>query len=58
MFILKKEYSIVNNKLYQYNQSDEKIKINGINSCSGSSIYINIRYFLVKDIIDKREVNI
>ena len=45
-------------KLYQ----DKKIAINmennGINSCTGNSRHISIRYFFVKDRVDKEDFSI
>ena len=42
-----------NNTVYQYNMSTIKILKNGRNSCTGNSRHINVRYFFVKDRIDK-----
>ena len=45
-------------KLYQDNQSAIKMEKNGRNSCTGNSRHIKIRYFFVKDLVDKGEVEI
>ena len=34
------------------------MEINGRNSCTGNSRHVNIRYFLVKDRVDKKELEI
>ena len=35
-----------------------KMEINGRNSCTGNSRHIDIKYFWVKDRVDKKEVEI
>ena len=51
-------YALNPKKLYQ----DKKIAINmennGINSCTGNSRHISIRYFFVKDRVDKEDFSI
>ena len=49
-------YTIKNNVLYQDNQSTILILKSGRNSCTGNSRHVHIRYFVVKDRIDKKEV--
>jgi hypothetical protein len=44
--------------LYQDNQSAIKMEKNGRNSCTGNSRHISIRYFFVKDRVDKGEFTI
>ena len=51
-------YTIKNNVLYQDNQSTILMLKNGRNSCTGNSRHIHIRYFFVKDRVDKKEVKI
>ena len=46
------------NILFQDNQSTILMLKNGRNSCTGNSRYVNIRYFFVKDRIDKKEVRV
>ena len=58
MFLYVKGCSILNNTLYQDNQSAIKMEINGRNYCTSNSRHINIWYFFVKDVVDKGEVNI
>ena len=58
MFLLVKGCSILNNTLYQDNQSAVKMEINGRNSCTINSRHINIQYFYMKYIVYKVEVNI
>ena len=58
MFMSMHEYTIKNNVLYQDNQSTILMLKNGRNSCTGNSRHIHIRYFFVKDRVDKKEVKI
>ena len=58
MFLLEQGYIIVNNILYQDNQSSIKMEINWRNYFTVNSSYVNIQYFFVKDRVDKVEVNI
>ena len=51
-------YNITNNVMYQDNQSAIKMEKNGRNSCTGNSRHIDIRYFFVKDRVDKKEVRV
>ena len=57
-FLMHQGYKIVNNILYQDNQSAIRMEKNGRNSCTGNSRHIHIRYFFVKDRVDKKEVKI
>ena len=49
-------YDISHNILYQDNESAIKMERNGRNSCTGNSRHVDIRYFFVKDWIDKNEL--
>ena len=51
-------YEIQDNVLYQDNKSTMLMLKNGRNSCTGNSRHINIRYFFVKDRINKGELRI
>jgi hypothetical protein len=51
-------YVLKENVLYQDNQSAMKMEINGRNSCTGNSRHIDIRFFFVKDRVEKGEVKI
>ena len=51
-------YAIKNNVVYQDNQSAIKMKKNGRRSCMGNSRHVMIRYFFVKDRIDKKEITV
>ena len=51
-------YQIKENILYQDNKSAILMEINGRNSCTGNSRHINIRYFWVKDRVDKGKIKI
>ena len=51
-------YHIKYNILYQDNQSAIRMERNGRNSCTGNSRHIHIRYFFVKDRLDKGEVEV
>ena len=44
--------------LYQDNQSAIRLERNGRKSCTGNSRHISVRYFFVKDRVDKGEVSI
>ena len=58
MFMHMQCYFIKDNVLYQDNQSTILMLKNGRNSCTGNSRHIHIRYFFVKDRIDKKEVRV
>ena len=58
MFLEEQGYGIKNNVVYQDNQSAMLLEKNGRNSCTGNSRHINIRYFFVKDRIDKKEIKV
>ena len=58
MFLYEQGYIITNNTLYQDNQSTILMLKNGRNSCTGNSRHIHIRYFFVKDRVDKGEVKV
>ena len=46
------------NLLFQDNESVTKMANNGRNSCTDNSRHIEIKYFWVKDIVDKRKIRI
>ena len=50
--------SIKNNILFQDNESAIKMETNGRNSCTGNSRHIEIKYFWVKDRVDRKEIRI
>ena len=58
MFMVAQGYAIKNNVIYQDNQSAIRMEKNGRNSCTGNSRHIHIRYFFVKDRIDKGEMRV
>ena len=58
MFLKAQGYKIVNNTIYQDNQSAILMEKNGRNSCTGNSRHINTRYFFVKDRIEKGEFKV
>ena len=58
MFMKEQGYDIKTNLLAQDNQSAIKMEMNGRNSCTGNTRHINIRYFFVKDRVDKKEITI
>ena len=58
MFMGAQGYAIKNNVIYQDNQSAIRMEKNGRNSCTGNSRHIHIRYFFVKDRIDKGEMRV
>ena len=57
-FMSEQGYEIQDNVLYQDNKSTMLMLKNGRNSCTGKSRHINIRYFFVKDRINKGELRI
>ena len=58
MFMDMQGYTIKDNVMYQDNQSTILMLKNGRNSCTGNSRHIHIRYFFVKDRVDKKEVKV
>ena len=58
MFLHEQGYSLKSNVLQQDNQSAIRMEKNGRNSCTGNSRHVNIRYFFVKDRIDKGELTV
>ena len=57
-FLQAQGYPIKSNILYQDNESAIRMAKNGRNSCTGNSRHVHIRYFFVKDRVDKGEVSI
>ena len=55
-FLGSQGYPIKHNVVYQDNQSAIRMETNGRNSCTGNSRHIDVRYFFVKDRIDKKEM--
>ena len=49
---------MINNTVYQDNQSAIRMDKNGRNSCTGNSRHINVRYFFVKDRINNGKFKI
>ena len=58
MFMEQQGYPLYNNILFQDNKSTIKMHKNGRNSCTGNSRHIHIRYFFVKDRVDKGEISV
>ena len=58
MFLREQGYTIKENILYQDNESAIKMETNGRMSCTSNSKHIDIRYFFVKDRVDKKEIEI
>ena len=57
-FLVHQGYLIDKNVLFQDNQSAMLMEVNGRNSCTGNSRHIDIRYFFVKDRVDKGEISV
>ena len=57
-FLQEQGFHLTTNHIHQDNQSAIKMETNGRKSCTGNSRHINIRYFFVKDRIDKGEFSI
>ena len=51
-------YPIKNDTLFEDNQSEIRMLKNGRNSCTGNSRHIHIRYFFLKDRVDKGEIKV
>jgi hypothetical protein len=51
-------YKIKQNILFQDNESVIKMETNGRNSCTGNSQHIDIKYFWVKDRVDRKEIQV
>jgi len=49
---------IKTSRVYQNNQSAIRMETNGLNSCTGNSRHVDIRYFLVQDRVDRKEIEI
>ena len=58
MFLKEQGYEIKDNILYQDNKSAILLENNGRSSCTGNSRHIDIRYFWVKDRVDKGETKV
>ena len=54
-FMEAQRYKFKDKVLFQDNMSAMKMERNGRNSCTGNSRQISIRYFFVKDRLDKKE---
>ena len=57
-FMTAQGYKIEDNVLFQGNQSAIKMENNGRRPCTGTSMHVNIRYFFVKNLVDKKKVRI
>ena len=57
-FLEEQGYKLNKNILFQDNQSAMLMERNGRTSCTGNSRHINVRYFFIKDRIDKGEVSV
>ena len=55
MYMENQGYKVKQNQLMRYNVSAMKMDKNGRNSCTGNYRHINIRYFFVKDRMDKKD---
>ena len=58
IFLEAQGYNIKDNVLFQDNQSAIKMEENEHRSCTGNSRHVNIRYFFVKDMVDKKLVQV
>jgi hypothetical protein len=57
-FLKHQGYPLEKNILHQDNQSAMKMEMNGRRSCGQKSRHIDIRYFFIKDRVDKGEIDI
>ena len=51
-------YKVTRNLFYQDNQSAIKIEKNGMKSCGDKSRHVNIRYFFIKDILSREDIEV
>ena len=58
LFYASQGYNIDLNILFQDNESAIKMEKNGRNSCTGNSRHIDIKYFWVKDMVDKKMIKV
>ena len=58
MFLKEQGDNLMDNVVFQDNQSAIQMETNGRNSCTGNSRHIHIRYFFVKDRIEKKEMRV
>ena len=58
MFMEAQGYEVGSNVIFQDNKSAILLERNGRNSCTGNSRHVAVRYFFIKDRIDKGEVRV
>ena len=58
LFMEAQRYPLKENIIFQANQSAMKLEINGRKSCSKKTRHVNIRYFQVKDLVEKGDISI
>ena len=58
MFYEAQGYEITKIFLFQYNEIAIKMENNGRESCTWNSRHINIQHFLMKDRVDKEEIEV
>ena len=58
MFLEAQGYGIGSNLIFQDNKSAILLARNGRNSCTGNSRHVAVRYFFIKDRVDKGEVRV
>ena len=51
-------YDMKTTVFYQDNESAIKMERNGLKSCGDRSRHINIRYFFIKDILEREEIDL
>ena len=56
MFMREQGYEIRENTIYQDNESAIRMEKNGRQSCTSNSKHVDIRYFFVKDRVEKKEI--
>ena len=57
-FLEEQGYKVKQNNVYQDNQSAIKMEVNGRQSASPRSRHINIKYFFIKDYVEKGKINV
>ena len=57
-FLVDQGYTLKRDIIYQDNESATKMKSNGRKSCGEKSSHINIRYFFIKDVLKRENIEL
>ena len=58
LFMRKQGFPTITNIFYQDNESAVKIEKNGRKSCSSKSRHLNVRFFFIKDHLERNNIQI